>query len=120
MGRLARRRDAGLRHHPAHEGLFQAGLAWLAGAIAQQAVDSGQGEAPLPAPHRRPADAHPAGHLGHAEVGEGMENDPRPQHVLVGAVAIRDERLERARSSPETMGQTSWAIHPACHNSRPL
>ena len=73
------------------------------------------GETPLPAPDRRPADADPARHLGDAEALGRMENNSRPQHVLVGAVAIATIASSRARSSPDTMGQTSWAIQPTCH-----
>jgi hypothetical protein len=94
VGRLARRLGAGQRHHPAHDGVVQARLARLAGRVAQQPVDPGQGKAPLPAPHRRTADARAPRHLGDAQPVGRMEKDPRPQQVLVGAVAIGDDRLK--------------------------
>jgi hypothetical protein len=94
MRRLARWLGAGQRHHATHEGVVQGRLAGLAGGIPQQAVDTPQGEAPLSAPDRRPADADPARHLGDAEALGRMEDDSRPQHVLVGTVAIRHDRLE--------------------------
>jgi hypothetical protein len=92
--RLARWLGAGQRHHAPHEGVVQRRLAGLAGGIPQQAVDPRQGEAPLPAPDRRPADADPPRHLGDAQALGRIENDPRPQRVLVDAVTIGDDRLE--------------------------
>ena len=45
-------------------------------------------EAPLPAPHRRPADPGAPRHLGRPQ------DDPSPRHVLLGAVAIGYHRLQ--------------------------
>ena len=67
VGGLAGRLGAGQRDHPVHGGVAQGRLAGLAGGIAQQAVDPGLGEAPLPAPDRRPADPGAPGDLGDAQ-----------------------------------------------------
>ena len=72
----------------------QGRLPGLAGGIAQQPVDPGLGEAPLPAPHRRPADRGPFGHLRDRQPLGRRQNDLSPRHMLLGAVAIDDDRLQ--------------------------
>ena len=94
VGRLAGRLGAGQRDHPMHGGVAQRRLAGLAGGIAQQAVDPGLGEPPLPAPHRRPADPGAPGDLGDVQPVGRAQDDPSPRHVLLGAVAIGDDRLQ--------------------------
>jgi len=94
MGRFAGRLGAGQRDHALHRGGAQRRLAGLAGRIPQQAVDAGPGKAPLPAPHRRPADAGAPGDIGDRQPLGGVEDDSRPGHVLLGAIAIGDDRLE--------------------------
>jgi hypothetical protein len=60
----------------------------------QQAVDPGFGKAPLPPPDRRPADPGAAGDLRDAQPLGRAQDDPSPRHVLLGAVAIADDRLQ--------------------------
>jgi hypothetical protein len=52
------------------------------------------GEALLPAPHCRPADPGAFGHRRDAPSIGRAEDDPSPRHMLLGAVAIGDDRLE--------------------------
>ncbi len=94
MGRLAGRLGAGEGYHLVHGGVGQRRLARLAGRVVQQAVDPGFGEAPLPAPHRRPANPGAPGDLGDAQPLGRCQNDPSPRHVLLGAVTIADDRLQ--------------------------
>ena len=56
--RLARRVAAGQRHHASHEFGRDRQLTGLAGLVAEQSIHAGLGKALLPAPDRRPADAH--------------------------------------------------------------
>jgi hypothetical protein len=56
VGRFAGRLGTGKRDHPLHGPIAERRLAGLAGGIAQQPLNSGLGEALLPAPNRRPAD----------------------------------------------------------------
>ena len=93
MGRLARRFAAGERHHraapspPAWRGL--PGFLVLS---RKQAVDTGFGEALLPAPHRRPAQPGPPGDLRHLQpLGRGQD-DPCPRHMLLRPVTIGQDR----------------------------
>jgi len=94
MGRLAGRLGAGQRHHAAHGGIFQRRLARRAGGVADEAIDAGFGEPPLPAPDRRPADPGAARYLGDAQPLGRMEDDSSPRHMLLRAVAIGDDRPE--------------------------
>jgi Domain of unknown function (DUF4062) len=94
VGRFPGRLGTGQRHDPVHGLIAQGRLAGLAGGIAQQAIDPGFGEPPLPAPDRRPADAGAPADRGHVQPVGRAENDPSPRHVLLSAVAIGDDRLQ--------------------------
>jgi hypothetical protein len=94
VGRLAQRLGAGQRHHPLHGLIAERRFAGLAGGVAQQPVDPGLGEALLPAPHGRPADPGAFGHRCDVQSIGRAEDDPSPCHMLLGPVAIADDRLE--------------------------
>ena len=94
-------------------------LAGLAGLVAQQALDPGLGEPPLPAPDRRPADPGAPGDLGDVQPVGRAEDDPSPRHVLLGAVAIGDDRLQTSTilSRDQRTHDLSHApsiAHPLC------
>jgi hypothetical protein len=91
---FAGRFGTGERHHPLHGPIAQERFAGPAGGIAQQPVDAGLGKALLPAPHRGPADAGAFGNLGDAQPFGRAEDDPSPRRMLLGAVAIGDDRLQ--------------------------
>ncbi len=59
--------------------------------ITQQPIHALLGIAQLPAPHRRPAGPAAPGNLENRQALGRMKNDPRPLHMLLGAVAIRDQ-----------------------------
>ena len=120
MGRLARRLGTGQRDHALHRGIAQRRLARLAGRIAQQALDAGLREPPLPAPYRRPADPGVPRHLGGAQLLGRCQDDPSPRHVLLGAVAIGDDRLEAStiRSRHQRANDLSHA--PSMPQPRPF
>ena len=92
VGDLARRRGAGQRQHLGHGGLRHRRLARLAAAFPQQPVDAGFGIVPLPAPHRRPADAGPAGDLEHWQALGGEKHDAGTLNMLQRPTAIADDR----------------------------
>ena len=77
-----------------HDLVAQGRFAGLAGGIAQQALDASLDEAFLPAPHCRPADPGASGDRGDLQPLGRAEDDPSPRHVLLGAVAIGDDRLQ--------------------------
>jgi hypothetical protein len=94
VGGFAGRLGAGQGHDPTHGLIAQGRLAGLAAGIAQQPLDPGFGEAPLPAPDRRPADSGAPGDLRNLQPAGGAQNDPSARHVLLRAVAIGDDRLQ--------------------------
>jgi hypothetical protein len=94
VARFAGRFGAGQRHHPVDDLIAQGRLAGLARGIAQQAVDPGLGEPPLPAPDRGSADISPLGHFCDRQPVGRRQDDLSPRHVLLGAVAVADDRLE--------------------------
>ena len=67
MGRGTGRLGAGCREHARDDGPRQRRGARAPGLVAQQAFQSGFGEAPSPPPHRRPAHPGPPRHLGHSQ-----------------------------------------------------
>ena len=75
-------------------GAANGALPGLRVASRKQAVDPRLGEPPLPAPDRRPADPGAPGDLGDAQPVGRAQDDPSPRHVLLGAVAIGDDRLQ--------------------------
>jgi hypothetical protein len=94
MGRLARRLGAGQRHHLGRLVGRDRGLAGLAGVVAQQTLDPGFGEALLPAPRRRPADADALGNpLRRSSIGRG-EHNPRPLDMLTPPIAVGHDHLQ--------------------------
>ena len=94
LRRLAGRLGAGERYDPMHGLIAQRRLAGLAGGIAQQTVDPGLGEPPLPAPDRRSADPGAPRDLGDIQSVGRAQDDPSPRDVLLGAVAIGDDRRQ--------------------------
>jgi hypothetical protein len=89
---LARRLGAGDRQNLG-EGLGRERcLAGRAGLVPQQALDALLGKALLPAPNRRTTHARTLGHLQHGQALAGVEDDARPLHVLLRAVAVGDDR----------------------------
>jgi hypothetical protein len=62
------------------------------GLVAQQTLNAFLGEALLPAPHHRPADADPLGNLQQA-LG-GQQDDLRPLNVLHRTPSVRDDPLQ--------------------------
>jgi hypothetical protein len=69
-------------------------LAGRARLVPEQAFDAFFREALLPAPHRGAAHAHPLGDRQHGQALVGVEDDARPLDVLVGTVAVGDDRGE--------------------------
>ena len=110
MGRRAGWLGAGQGDHPVNRGVAQRRLAGLAGGVAEQAVDAGLGEALLPAPHCGPADPRAPGNLGDAQPHGRSQNDPRPHHMLWGAVAIGHDRLQTS-----TIGRRDHRINELSH-----
>ena len=68
--------------------------AGLAGLVAKQAVDALLGEALLPAPDRRAADAGAPRHFEHRQSLAGKQNDLGALHMFEGAAAITGDLLE--------------------------
>jgi hypothetical protein len=93
MRRLMRRFGAGQRHQLGRLSGRDPRLARLAGLVAQQTFNPHLGEALLPPPHRRPADADAVGNpLCRFPIGRG-QHDARPLDVLARSIAIgRDRR----------------------------
>ena len=106
VGRLAGRLGTGERHDPLHGLIAQGRFAGLAGGIAQQAVDAGLGEPPLPAPDRRPADP------GAPPTSATVSRSAEPRMIRARATCfwarLRSATIaaKRARSSAETNGHT--------------
>jgi hypothetical protein len=94
MGGFAGRLGTSHRHHSRDRVGRQRCRSRRPRLVAQQAVHALLGEPPLPAPHRRPADAGAPGHLRHRQPLRRQQHDPCPLHVLVAVVAIPDDCLE--------------------------
>ncbi len=96
VGRLVRR-SARQGHHPSRGFRRQRRLAGLAGLVAQQTLNPALGEALLPPPHRRPADANAFRHLlRRVPICRG-EHDARPLHMLRGRlrpIAVGHDRRQ--------------------------
>ena len=106
MGRLMRRFGASQRHQLGRLIGRDRRLAGLAGFVAQQALNARFGEAPLPAPHRRPAAADALGNpLCRPAIGRG-EHDARPLHVFLPLVAVATIASNRSRSTALTITHT--------------
>jgi hypothetical protein len=82
------------RHDPLYRLIAEWRLAGLAGGIAQQSIDPSLGKALLPKPHRRPAHPGAFGDRSDAQPIGRAEDDPSPRRMLLGAVAIGDDRLQ--------------------------
>jgi hypothetical protein len=94
VGGLTRRRGAGQRDHVVDRGVAERRLAGLARGIAQQPLDASRYEALLPAPYRGPADPGVLGDASDRQPLGRAQDDPRPCHMLLGAVAIGHDRLQ--------------------------
>ena len=105
MGCLMGRLGAGQRDNATHEGSVSRGLPG-GGCRRARGVDPGQGEPPLPAPDRRPADPDALGDLRDGQLIGRMQNDPSTLRVFKGAVAISDNRLETSAIVGRDQGQT--------------
>jgi hypothetical protein len=106
LRRLAGRLGAGERYDPMHGLIAQRLLAGLAGGIAQQTVDPGLGEPPLPTPDRRSADPGAPRDLGDIQSVGRAEDDPSPRDVLLARLRSATIAAKPARSSAETNGHT--------------
>jgi hypothetical protein len=120
VGGFAGRLGAGERHDPVYGLVAQRRLAGLAGRIAQQPLDPGLGEPPLPAPHRRPADLGAPADRGDAQPVGRVQNDPSPHHMLLRAIALGDDRLQTSTlvGRDQETGDLSHApsvAHPLGH-----
>lgn len=73
-------------------------------------VDVGLGEAPLPAPHRRPANPGLSRHLRHAQPLGRMHHDPGPRRAYLPLAAIGQDR----RQKPAILGREKQA-NRLCH-----
>ena len=98
------------RHHRLDHGLGQRRDARWPRLVVQQTVDALAHEPLLPAPHARFRHARPAHHLGGAAALPRRQNDPRPPDVLLGAVAVRHDRLE-----PCTITSGDFDLDPLAH-----
>jgi hypothetical protein len=95
VGRFAGRLGAGEGDDALHGLIAQRRFAGLAGGVAQQSFDPGLGEA-LPAPDCRASDPGAFGDRRDVQSIGRAEDDPSPRHMLLGAVAIGDDRLEQS------------------------
>ena len=95
------------------------GVRGLPGRLVRRAgepVDAGLGEAPLPAPDRRPADPSAAGDLRHVQPLGRVQDDPRPRRVLLRPVAIGHDRrqalaIPRRDNGTDRMGHGHAIAH---------
>jgi hypothetical protein len=115
---FAGRFGAGERHHPLHGLIAQGRFAGLAGGITEQALHASFDEPPLPAPDRRATDAGAPRDLGDVQPRGRPENDPSPRHVLLGAVAIGDDRLQTSAildrdQRTDDLSHASSIAHPS-------
>ena len=76
-----------------HLGLRHWRDAGRTGLVAQQTLNAFLGEALLPAPHHRPADADPLGNLQHRQALGGQQDDLRPLNVLHRTPSVLDDPL---------------------------
>ena len=112
MRRLVRRVGAGQRHHARHRLGRDRRLAGLARLVAQQTVHALFGEALLPPPHHRPADADLRRDLLHRAAACRGEHDPRPLDVFARPVAIGRDRLQPLPVQRAHITHTVCAIQP--------
>ena len=94
VGRLVRRVGAGQRPHPRHRLGPDRRLAGFARLVTQQAVRAFGGEALLPTPHHRAADAEKSSHMPHRIAPRRRKHHPRALHVLSPMVATRGDGLQ--------------------------
>jgi hypothetical protein len=120
VGGCAGRLGAGQGHHPVHGLVAQRRLARLACGVAEQAVDAGLGEPPLPATDRRPADPGAPCDLGDVQPLGRAQNDLRPRHVLLGAIAIGHDRLQTSTILGRDQRTDDLSHKPCIAYLRPL
>ena len=110
--RLVRRIGAGQRDHARHGLGRNRRLAGLAGLVAQPAVHAFFGEALLPAPDHRAADAELPRDLLHRSAVNRGDHDLRPLYVFPPAVAVRRDRLQPL-PVPRAYQHANCLCHPA-------
>jgi hypothetical protein len=81
-------------------------FAGLAGLVAQQTLHAGFGEALLPTPHRRPADAEALSNLLRRSPIDGGEHDARSLHVFCRWLRSTTIASNRSRSTALTITHT--------------
>ena len=91
VGRLAGRFRARQHKYLGHRFHRQRRLARQAGLVPEQTLHPRPGEAALPAPHRRPADAGAPRHFGNRQSVGRMKNNPRPLNMLQRPAPIADD-----------------------------
>jgi hypothetical protein len=91
VGRFAGRFRARRRQYPGHRFHRQRRLARPAGLVPEQTLHPRFGEAALPAPHRRPADAGAPRHFGNRQSIRRMKHNPRPLNMLQRPAPITDD-----------------------------
>ncbi len=91
MGDGAGRFAQGALDHGMHLGLRHWRDAGGTGLVTQQTLNAFLGEALLPPPHHRPADADPLGNLQHRQPLGGQQNDLRPLNVLHRTPSVLDD-----------------------------
>ena len=94
MSGLARRRAERARDQLRDHGVWDRRFARLARFVVQQPIDPGVHKAALPAPHAGLGDPRPAHDLRRAAAFARGEDDLRPPDMLLGAVAVGDDRLQ--------------------------
>lgn len=90
MGGLARRLATGQRQNLGDSRRREGLLAGFARLVAQQAIHSFLGEAPLPAPNCRSAGSGLARHVEDGQLVRRQKDDASPQDMLLRAVTITD------------------------------
>ena len=88
------------------------------GLVAQQTLNAFLGEALLPAPHHRPADADPLGNLQHRQALGGQQDDLRRPNVLTGRPLSSMTPGRSARRPAERRSETVRVIPADSHGSR--
>ena len=94
------------------------------GLVTQQTLNAFLGEALLPPPHHRPADADPLGNLQHRQPLGGQQNDLRPLNVLHRTPSVLDDpsqiramlSREEKRDSPSHSSKTRTVLR-LCESS---
>jgi hypothetical protein len=119
VGRLAGRLALGQRDDPRGHLRSERRDARGAGLVAQQAGDTLRGEALLPAPHAGLRLARPAHDRVGAEAIGAEQHDPGPPDVLLGGVAVRDQRLQTATLGGCHTHGDSRAHRPDSHAASP-